>query len=268
MDRHAITECADASRTCNVHLKRGILLKRKTITFLLIFTVLATMLSSAALASDEMQVSKDSAQADCQRAEHGFFGVRDPAKLTAILTEEKIISQQTADKLLAYLQKTEQNRKAESEKIKSMTEEQRKSYFRKKREASFQNEPGAELVENGILTQKELDAVRTYFEKQMEEKFGQRLETVLSALVSKGTLTASQKSAVEAYVKERMTQRSLEMKKTRDMSDTERRAYFKDKKEQRTRESGFFNELVESKILTKAQADEIGKALMPEQQKK
>jgi len=240
-------------------------LKQKTISFLLVFAMLSAILSGAAFALSETAPGTADATKINGRYGHGLSG-KNAAKLMDSLVAEKIISRETADQLLSHLDKKAKERKAESQKIKSMTKEQRKAYFKSKKQQAGKGGFGSELVESGILTQKELDAINAYCEKQMLAKFEQKLESALGPLVKAGTITQSQKSAAAAYLKDRMAKRRLDMEKVKNMTDAERRAYFKEQKAKMSQEP--FKELVENKTLTKAQADAIAKALASERKKK
>lgn len=69
------------------------------------------------------------------------------------------ITQDDENKIIAYLQQKHEQRKAEKEKIKSMTEEQRKSYFENKR-SEKRGDFFDELVSQGILTKDKSDALK------------------------------------------------------------------------------------------------------------
>lgn len=83
--------------------------------------------------------------------------------ITKALVEQGIITQEIADKMTAYMEEKAAERKAEMEKVKSMTEEERKAYLESKKESKPEKgaaaDPLQKLVDNGTLTQEQADAV-------------------------------------------------------------------------------------------------------------
>ncbi|MCF6097801.1 microfibrillar-associated 1 family protein [Thermovorax subterraneus] len=78
------------------------------------------------------------------------------------LVESGTITSEKKDKILAYLDEKEAQRQQEIEKVKNMTEEERKAYFEEKK-SSLQKQGKysmmQELVDKGILTEEEAKAV-------------------------------------------------------------------------------------------------------------
>ncbi|MDR1000712.1 MAG: hypothetical protein LBL96_07945 [Clostridiales bacterium] len=74
------------------------------------------------------------------------------------LVRDNVISKETGDKIKVYLKEHKKERKEEFEKIKKLSEEERKAYFDKKKE---EGKLGLwnELVAVGVITQEEADAI-------------------------------------------------------------------------------------------------------------
>lgn len=81
------------------------------------------------------------------------------------LVQEGIISQEQADQWVAFHEQKAAERQAEMEKVKAMTEEERKAYFEEKK-ASFDGQkperpdPFSEVVAAGIITQEQADQIK------------------------------------------------------------------------------------------------------------
>lgn len=79
------------------------------------------------------------------------------------LVNSGTITQEQEDKIIAYLEKQQENRRAEmdaeKDSVKSMTDDERKAYFEsKKGTRPEKSAPLKELVDNGTLTQEQADA--------------------------------------------------------------------------------------------------------------
>jgi len=167
------------------------------------------------------------------------------------LVSQGIISQEKADAMLAFYTDWQNSVQEEREKLKNMTDEERKAYLDGKKEEISQNgrekrAPGTELVEAGILTQDEVDAIVNYYTEQAGAKRQEAIEEKLLALVSDSTITDGQKDAILAALKE-----GAWMPKTGITDKTQKPA-------------GRMNPLqalVEDGTLTQAQADTVAKAL-------
>ncbi|AHM57961.1 hypothetical protein EAL2_808p04580 (plasmid) [Peptoclostridium acidaminophilum DSM 3953] len=95
--------------------------------------------------------------------DRGLFGPDAESSLVALVSED-IISQTTADKIIALIEAEKSERQAEMEKVKDMTDDERKAYFGEKRSSS--KKPAGmleQLVEDGMLTKEKADALKTVF---------------------------------------------------------------------------------------------------------
>lgn len=76
------------------------------------------------------------------------------------LVSSGVITQDKADKILALSKQEAETRQAEMDKIKNMTEDERKAYFEaNKNQAREKKNPLSALVDDGTLTQAQLDEV-------------------------------------------------------------------------------------------------------------
>lgn len=98
----------------------------------------------------------------------GFFGGDIKAQLDT-LVKDGTITQAQKDKVVEYMNKKDEARKAEMEKIKAMTEEERKAYF-ETNTAKVRIDLFKELVDAGILNQAQADAAKKLLPQHKELK--------------------------------------------------------------------------------------------------
>jgi Tfp pilus assembly protein PilP len=183
------------------------------------------------------------------------------------------ITQETADKIQAYLNEQQAAMKVEREKLQSMTPTERKAYFEsKKSEKSPKTNLLAVLVEKGILTQAQADTLKEKVQLHQNsgksesgpfDKKSHGLQNIdwtsqLDKLAAAGTLTKEQVSKVLEYVKQKQENRTAEMEKVKAMTEEERTAYFKNAIHDKT---DIWTQLVADKVLTQEQADAVAKAI-------
>jgi len=84
------------------------------------------------------------------------------------IVEDGTLSQEKADKILNFINEKEEERKAEFEKTKDMTREERKAYF-KENKPQRSNLLDA-LVEEGIITQDEADELSSIFPQDRDNR--------------------------------------------------------------------------------------------------
>ncbi len=135
-------------------------MKRKLISFLSIF-ILSAVLSGPALAASNAPgklifVKAVEAGETNRHMKKSRF---DAKAFVDGLVNDNVISRETGDKLLAYLSQKREAHKAEREKLKSMTEEERKAYFEEQKAKREADGPFAELVKNGTLTKEQAGAI-------------------------------------------------------------------------------------------------------------
>lgn len=183
----------------------------------------------------------------------GLFGQDAESSLAALVSKD-IISQATADKISASIEAEKSERQAEMEKVKDMTDDERKAYFEDKR--SNEEKPAGlleQLVDDGILTQDQVDKIKEYNQQAMLEKQKEQLQT----LVDKGTLISSDVDKILEYMSAHMEERQAEMEKVEDMTDDEKKAYFEEKKSSSEKPAGIFEQMVDDGVLTQEKADAI-----------
>ncbi len=89
------------------------------------------------------------------------------------LVEEGIITQEEGEKWIAFQEQKQEERQAEMEKVKSMTDEERRAYFEEKK--SDRKDGLSELVEAGVISQEKADEIKAKMpQKQNGDKEGKR----------------------------------------------------------------------------------------------
>ncbi len=193
------------------------------------------------------------------------FGMKGPKEnggfvnMLSELVKDGTLTQNESDKIAEYMNKKQEQRKAEMDKIKSMTPEERKSYFEGRRDKK--QDILSELVSNGILTQEKADVVKNKLAQKQEENRKARLNEItnkLNELVEKGTISKEQVAKVIEGIKQQESERKAEMDKIKSMTKDERDAYFKSLKGQK---GDFLKKLVDDKTLTQEQANAIRKVI-------
>jgi Tfp pilus assembly protein PilP len=172
------------------------------------------------------------------------------------------ITQATADKIQAYLDAEQATYKAEMEKVKAMTSDERKAYFEsKKTTAPYKVDMVSTLVEKGIITQAEADAICAAQKAKQEEQMVKQQEyatTALNNLVNTNGITAEQAAKITEYMTKEHATRVAEMEKVKDMTADERAAYLKSNVGSK---GSLLTSLVTDKVLTQTQADAVAKVL-------
>jgi hypothetical protein len=183
------------------------------------------------------------------------------------------ITQTTADKIQAYLDAEQATFKAEMEKVKAMTDDERETYFQNfKSKAPERLDMLSNLVQKGVITQIEADAINAVQNaKQAEENLIQQAKkqeyvtSALNSLVKSNVITAEQVTKITEYMFKEQAVRETEMVKIKAMTEEERTAYLKSHAENK---GTMFAQLVTDKVLTQAQADAIEKVLHPKESPK
>jgi len=183
------------------------------------------------------------------------------------LVDEGIISQETADAMIAYEDEKAAERAAERESLKDMTDEERQEYLESAGDHKTENKEDrfAAMIEAGILTQEEADAIEEYQQAQAassleenQEKREAALEEALENLVDAGLIDQDQADQILDYYNEEQASRQSQMEAVKDMTEEEREAYLESKKDSnQDSQSGVGGELVEAGILTQEEVDSI-----------
>lgn len=201
------------------------------------------------------------------------------SQLDALVKSGKI-TQAVEDKVVAYLNQKDITRKAEMDKVKAMTEADRKAYFETKVKAA-KTDLFTEMVTSGVITQLEADAIKaavpqmsTKGNGMMEGRHGRgnfnpadmqkEMKTKLDTLVTAGTINQATEDAVIANFNKIYADRKAEMDKVKAMTEAERKTYFDSKV--KTERVDPLTTMVKAGTLTQAQADAI-KKVMPGHQR-
>lgn len=135
---------------------------KKLISVLSIF-MLSAVLSGTALASNAVAPGTNvRVGLEAQKVHRHGKGRFDETHAKAFvdgLVADNVIPREAGDKLLAYLRQKREAHKAERDKLRSMTEEERKAYFEEQKAKREAEGPFAELVKNGTLTKAQAEAV-------------------------------------------------------------------------------------------------------------
>ncbi|MBU3143215.1 hypothetical protein [Clostridium sp. CF012] len=154
-----------------------------------------------------------------------------------VAVSSNIITQAESDKILAY----------ESSKIKAKDNKE----VNKAEKPDFYKE----LVSNGILTQAKADALKSNEQIQRDAKRQLDLETNLAKLVADKTITQGQSDKIKAAMIKEQAAKKADFEKTKDMTKEECKAYMDANKDNHI---STLKALVDSGIITQAQADKIG----------
>ncbi|AKA67180.1 hypothetical protein [Clostridium scatologenes] len=224
--------------------------------------VSGTLLSTATYASAKSATSTAKVKASqSAKVNHKKAGTPLKTELDKLVTAGTITADEET-KILDFQKQKATEKKAEMEKIKGMTADQRKAYFAanpKQKTDLF-----TELVNANIVTQAQADAIKAALpQKQVkhnENKSQKGIKAQLDKLVTAGTITADEETKILDFQKQKAAERKAEMEKVKGMTADQRKDYFAANPKQKT---DLFAELVSSNIITQAQADAI-KATFPQ----
>ena len=159
------------------------------------------------------------------------------------LVEEGSLTKEKADKIIEYKQKRKEEQK-------NQHSEHRDHLIDKGKRGSLIKE----LVQEAIITEEEANAIREKLREMKEERFADGLQ----GLIDKGVLTAKDIDNIRSYMLKIREERKATIEKLKSMNPEERKAYFK---EYRKGQKDILIKMVEDKVITKDQAEEIRKAL-------
>jgi hypothetical protein len=194
----------------------------KILTSLVIGAVLLST-GSAVFAAETSTGAANSRPSSVEKVKRGgdkYFSARGLAKgnlennLKALVSSG-IITQEESDKLLALSNEEAAARQTEKDKVKNMTEAERKAYFEAKKEQPREEKSDifTLAVSKGIITQAKADSVRTKLKETRTAEKKAKLTESLNSLVSSGTISKEQSDKIISYV------RSLEVSKAAKSTD-------------------------------------------------
>lgn len=175
------------------------------------------------------------------------------------LVKDKTITQEQEDRIIEYMNEKKEKREAEKEKMKSMTEAERKEYLstRPRNKSGFLKD----LVDGGVITKAQASAIKKALPARHHKGHGKSLEQIngeLNKLVQSQTITKDQEDKIMDYLSKRKADRKAEIDKIKNMTEEERTEYFKTRPKEN---QDFFKELVDNKIIDENQAEAIKKAI-------
>lgn len=159
------------------------------------------------------------------------------------MVQEGSLTREKADKILEYKQK----RKDE---LKKLPIEQRAQMKKQGGRGSLLKA----LVQEGIITEEEAKTIR----EKLREMKEARVADGLQGLIDKGVLTKDDINNIRSYLLKVREERKASIEKLKSMTPEERKAYFK---EHRNERKDIITKMVEDKVITKEQAEEIRKAI-------
>lgn len=186
--------------------------------------------------------------------------------------ESGTITKDQSDKIAEFINTKNEERKAEMEKVKSMTIEERKAYFESEKDTE-ETDMFKTLVDNAVINQEQADKLKASLleERGARKEMGYKikinsegLKTTLDTLVESGKITQAQEDKIISFMNEKSEAMKVEMEKVKNMTEDERKAYFESKKD--TQRIDMFKELVDNGTLTQTEVDTI-KAAMPKMQR-
>lgn len=178
------------------------------------------------------------------------------------LVNNGTITNDQANEILDFINEKMEERRADFEKVKDMTAEERKEYFKENRPKK--GNLIEELVDEGIITEEqstELKKLMPQRKKGFGKKKGfssEKLNEILNAEVEKGTITKEKAANILEFMEKKKEESEAIREKVKDMTVEERKAYLEENKPER---KNLIEELVEEGIITQEEADELSNAL-------
>jgi hypothetical protein len=213
----------------------------KTLRNVLCVTLLICMTFSAGITAlaDQSTAAADSKQVQNLVSSDGKQYLEDAV---AKLVQEGKLSKEKANRILEYKQKM-------TEKLSRLTKEQK---HMAKKEGKHYSMLGM-LVNDRVITEVEANAIKAKLREMKDE----RLVDGMQGLVDKGVLTPKDIDNMRSYMLKERAERKAKIDKLKSMTPEERKAFFKSTKAER---KDILTRMVEDKVITEKQAEEIKKA--------
>jgi hypothetical protein len=175
------------------------------------------------------------------------------------LVNDGTLTQAQCDEIIAKTTQLDADRKAEMKKITEMTQSERDAYRQEnKTDKTQKTDLYTQLVNDGTITSEQAQSIKIAVQNKMASQRQTQLQTTLSGLVDKGSISSEQSVAILEKIAQEDTTRKAAMEKMKAMTKEEREA---NKQENKSEKIGRFSDLVTAGTLTQAQADEVSQAL-------
>lgn len=236
-------------------------LTKKTIGGLLAGTILLSLGGLALAATDTAAPPPDyEARRECPPP--GFKDMRQ--HMTDALTQlvsAGTITQDQADKLTSFFQAKDNERRAEFEKVKAMSEVDRRTYFQQKKgtRPDFIGDIKTAAGLSDDQAKAVADAMRPPRPAGPEKGFPD-LKNKVTQLVQGGTITQKQSDKIQQFFAAKAEERKAEFEQTKNMTPEERHAYFEQKASDRP---DMVKDLKKAAGLSDEQAKKVADALRP-----
>lgn len=112
------------------------------------------------------------------------------------------ITQEESDKILALSKEKAAARQAEMDKVKNMTDEERKAYFEAEKDKNTDSKGDifTQAVKGGIITQEKADAAKAKVKETRTAERKAEITKGLNELVTAGTITQEQSDKIVGYM--------------------------------------------------------------------
>jgi hypothetical protein len=159
------------------------------------------------------------------------------------LVQEGKLSKDKAEKIFEF-------KKRKSEELGKLSNEQNNKMKKHCKKGSLLSE----LKQEGIITDAEAQIIRL----KLHERNETRVADGMQSLVDKGVLTPKDIDNIRGYMVKTREERKVRIEKLKAMTPEERKMYFSESKNER---KDIIAKMVEDKVITEKQADEIRKAV-------
>lgn len=200
------------------------------------------------------QSSKREAKSQATQTQH-FKNPTENAKAELDkLVSASTITQDQENKILDFIKQKSQVAKAEMDKVKNMSETERQAYFvsKSKEKPNLANE----LVSAAIVSQDQAGAVIKALHpgNKGTKKSTETVKAKFDKLVSSSIISQDQENKILDFIKQKGEAAKAEREKLKNLSETERQAYFASNPKQKT---DLLSELVSAGIISQDQANSI-----------
>jgi hypothetical protein len=159
------------------------------------------------------------------------------------LVQEGKLSKDKAERILEY-------KKKRTEELSKLTKEQRHQMKMQGSKGSFLKD----IIQQGIITEAEAQMIKG----KLREMKDARLTDGMQGLVERGVLTSTDIENMRSYMLKVREERKTNIEKLKSMTPEKREEYFRENKKGR---KDIITNMIEDKVITEKQAEEIRKAI-------